>query len=97
MVSGGVDAIELAIQHVGHNRQRVPVGRDGMRECPLYPIDRDPARDIEISVNICSVVEINELVSKSLTEHDPNEAGKPGANKDNFPDCGQSIVHCLNR
>src|SRR5438874_12610129 len=76
MMSSGRDAVQPAIQQVRKHRQRMPVGTDDVSKRPLYPLNRDAMGDIEISVNVAAIVEVDEPVSESLTKNEPNETGE---------------------
>jgi hypothetical protein len=62
MMSAGVDAKQLAIQHVGEPRERMPIGLLERRKCPAEIDQAKAGINVEVSDNILAVVEAEELV-----------------------------------
>jgi hypothetical protein len=65
---------------VRNRRERVPVERVTVRECPDDPGQRQTAGHHRIAVNVSLIVEVNEVVSERLPEDNPDERNKETAN-----------------
>ncbi len=61
MMPSGVQAKELAIQHVGEPRQRMPIR--GVKRCtgPNNPLEGQPIPDHWVLIHITVIIEIDEL------------------------------------
>ena len=85
VVCGGVHAKQLAVQEVRHAGQGVPVGNLLVREDPGDSPSGQSAEYVGIVVDITAVVEIDELETGRLNEHQPDGEqqqtahGQPGA------------------
>jgi hypothetical protein len=66
MVSGGVEAVELAIEHVGEPGQRMPVAGVAGGKSPTPALQAETALDHEVLSHIVRVVEVKELAVADL-------------------------------
>jgi len=78
MMSPRLEAVKLAIQHVGHPGEWMPVARVSMDKRPLN-IARSETVDYSWEVNGRAVIAVHELVAQRLAERDPNNAGEQNA------------------
>src|SRR5262249_31611011 len=62
MVSPGLQAKELAIQHVGYPRQRVPVAGVVLGERPKESAAAEASFDVVVFGNVVEIVPIHEAV-----------------------------------
>ena len=76
MMSGGIQSIKLAVQHVGKPGQRVPVGGMDMGKCPDDPLERQALGDHRIIIHVILVVVVNKLVSQRLAENGKRDRGQ---------------------
>ena len=81
----GVEAVDLAVEHVRQPGQRMPVGDVDVREDPRGAADRQAGGDVRILVDVLIVVEIHELVADRLTEDEPHGQQQKTANGQNLP------------
>ena len=72
MVAAGFEIVELAIDHVGNDRERVPIVGLGVDECLGQTMQTQTRGHQRISVNVGFVVIIYEVVAQRLTEDDPD-------------------------
>src|SRR5690349_20273573 len=72
MVSGGMQAVQLMIEHQGNPDERMPVVRIRMGESPAHTFPRQTRGDMRILVDIIIVVELNEIKMPRLPEDDPD-------------------------
>jgi hypothetical protein len=71
MMPACLQSKQLAIYHVRNGGKWMPIERMAVRERPNDSRQRHTACDDRISVNVSSIVEINEIVAKRLPEHGP--------------------------
>src|SRR5215831_11848654 len=73
VMSPWLKAIQLAIQHVGNCRERMPVSRMDVSEGPLNACKGKTTRDLRIYVNIFLVIVIDESVAKGPSKNNPDD------------------------
>ena len=73
MMSAGIEPKELAIEHVGNRRQRMPVSRVAVRERPNNSGQREAAGYDRVFIDVNVIVEINEFMAKRLPENQPRD------------------------
>jgi len=73
MMSAGIEPKELAIEHVGNRRQRMPVSRVAVRERPNNSGQREAAGYDRAFIDVNVIVEINEFMTKRLPENQPRD------------------------
>jgi len=93
MMSGRPDAVELAIQHVRENCQWMPICCNRMCKRPFYPLNAYATRNLWVPVDVRAIVEVDEPVSESLSENDPNEGDEPNADPDDLQGEARAIAH----
>ena len=79
VMAAGVKTEELAIQHVRQRRERMPVTRMSVRECPHDSMRSDTTGYDRISVNVSAIVVIDEVVAERLREDEPRNSAKQNA------------------
>jgi hypothetical protein len=84
-MSAGIEPKELAIEHVGNRRQRMPVPRVAVRERPSDSGQCETAGYDRIFIDVNVIVEINEFVTKRLPENEPRDCDQKKANAKNEP------------
>src|SRR5689334_21103442 len=57
----GIEAEELAVQHVREARNREPVGDFGRRERPLDAVGGDAGADVAVGGDVIGIVEVDEV------------------------------------
>ena len=62
MVTAGPEPIELNVQHVRKDRQRVPVSDDGGRQGPSHRLEAQPALHPQVVVHVEVVVVVDETM-----------------------------------
>jgi hypothetical protein len=72
-MSARLSPIELAVDHVGDCRQRMPVVRNAMGERPGNPVQCEALRYLCVVDDVGIVVVINEFVSERLTKNHPRD------------------------
>ena len=86
VMAGGVQAVQLAIKHVGKPRQRVPVpGGLATGEGPLYPGQRETAGNMRVRIHIDVIIIIDEPIPHRLPENQAYHHRQPSANQRNLP------------
>jgi hypothetical protein len=80
MMSAGIEPKELAIEHVGDRRQRMPVPGVAVRERPNDSGQCETAGYDRIFIDVNVIVEINEFVTKRLPENQPRHRDQKQAN-----------------
>src|SRR5207245_7374768 len=73
MMSAGIEPKELAIEHVGDRRQRMPVSRVAMRERRNNSGQREAAGYDRVFIDVNVIVEINEFMVQRLVENKPSD------------------------
>ncbi len=76
MMSAGIEPEELAVEHVGNRRQRMPVPRVAVCERPNDSGQCKAAGYDRIFIDVDVIVEINEFVSNGLAENKPCDCGQ---------------------
>lgn len=61
----------------------MPVARVSMSERAYYPVDRDSSCDERVVIHIRVIVEIDEIVPKSLAKHQPGNRDQSEADEKN--------------
>lgn len=81
MMSGGIQAEELAIQHVGNPRQREPIGRMAVSERPDDPFPGYTASDMIVGGDITEIVPVEEckLADRQINQDRDNGQSKPNS------------------
>ena len=79
MMPAGIQSIQLAVQHVGQHRQRMPVGHHDMGEGPLDSFQAQPAGDHGIFIYVPAVVVVNKLIPQCLAEDHPDNCRQKNA------------------
>ena len=82
MVTTGIQPVQLEIQHVGNDSQRMPIGRVKMSERPGKRAKTQAAGNCRIFVNVAVIVALNEAVVKRLIKDDPWKSDQSGADRD---------------
>ena len=85
MVPACVYAVQLAIEHMCDRRQRVPVFRMDMRECPGDVAEIDAAGDRRVLIDVARIVVVNEIVPDCLTKNGPCQDEETYANAGGHP------------
>ncbi len=70
MVAGRIQAIQLAVEHVGEHRQRTPIAHRPTAERPGNARPRQPARDVRIVEDVNRIVPVQESLAECLAEHE---------------------------
>ena len=76
---------QLAIEHVRHRRQWMPVLGMNMGEGPLNSAPRQPRAHVRIVEHVKRIVVINKLVTECLPEHRPRKRDQKNANASKLP------------
>src|SRR5581483_4423815 len=84
MVSGGIQTIDLTIEHVSKRGQRMPETGVTVGEKPFKAGKSQARCNVRILVNVTIVVEINEAVTKRLAKNDPDQDRQSNANRDRY-------------
>ena len=82
-VSGRIQAVELAVQHVGDTRQRAPLAQRAIGQRPPKSGKRQSGSNVRILGNVGVVVEGDELVAHRLAKdeaHGQQEKTADGPN-----------------
>src|SRR4051812_22313113 len=74
MMAAWIQAIELAVQHVGKPREGVPIGRMDVRKRPPDSFSRQAPGDLRVPKDIGVVIQIDEGETKRLAEDHPSES-----------------------
>ena len=85
MMPGGTEPIHGAVEHVRNDRKRMPVRGYDMSKRPNGPFGRQSPHYVRISIDIRSIVIINELVMERLGKNQPRQAAEQQRNSDNWP------------
>src|SRR4051812_35137554 len=85
MMAAWIQAIQLAVQHMGKPRDGVPVGRMDVRECPPDSLDRQASGDLRVLKDIDVVIQIDELKTKRLAKDEPGDRSNETANTESHP------------
>ncbi len=96
MVAAGFEPEKLAIQHVRYRRERMPVPRVTVCECPRDSRKRDAARYDRFSIDVLVVVVINEVVLKRRTKNQPCDRSEIYANDNSLSEislCCPVLIH----
>jgi hypothetical protein len=72
MVTAGFETEELAIDHVGNDRERVPIIGLGVDERLRQTMQTETGGNQRISVNVGLIVVVDEVVAERLTEDNPD-------------------------
>ena len=70
-MSAGAKSPQLAIQHMRHSRQGMPIAGMLAAKCVDKSVDAQPTGDGRIRINVPIIVEIDEVVTDSLAKHQP--------------------------
>ena len=62
---------ELAIHHVRHRRQRMPIVGMDVGKGPSNPVPAQAGADLVIFADVSRIIEIDEFVAERLTENRP--------------------------
>src|SRR5437588_9011076 len=92
MMSACLQPIQLAIDHVGSNREWVPIARNAVRERPDDPVQSETACYLFILVNICRVVVVDEIVRERLIKNEPRNRGQKNANTEKCESAATRLV-----
>src|SRR5207253_7853909 len=84
MMSGRLESVELAIEHVRNDRERVPDTGDSVFKSPEDPFQRKACDDLCILINVLWIVEADELMSQGLAENQPRDRGKDSTNPNRY-------------
>jgi len=63
--------VQLAVDHVCDCRERMPVFRMNVSECPSNVRDVDAAGDPGVLIYVARIIVVNEIVPERLTENEP--------------------------
>lgn len=85
MMRAGVKTEELAIQHMRHGGERVPVCRMAVRKHPNNAVPGKAAIDVRVFLNVNLVIVIDELVPCGLRKDEPCDDGEKNTYTDNMP------------
>src|SRR5579864_8113387 len=81
MVTAGFEIEHLTVDHVGNQREWMPVVRLGVGKRTRQAAPTQSYADKRIPVDISFVVVVNEIVAQRLTKHDPNKDDYGSANR----------------
>ena len=70
VMAGGLEAVKLAIQHVGNPSERMPVAGVAAGERPVERVRRDASLHGRILHDVLQVVVVNKIVADHRAEHD---------------------------
>jgi len=73
MVSSRLQPIQLAVEHVGNRRQRVPVHGMNMSECPGNAAETEAACYVCVFINVTRIIVVNEVMPKGLAKNNPRK------------------------
>src|ERR1700730_14769065 len=85
MMSARIQAVNLAVQHMGNPSQGLPVGGMNMCEGPGSSFECQTPGDLSVFEHIGVVIIINELVAKRLAEDEPGNCGEENAHAKDHP------------
>ncbi|MGD0521096.1 MAG: hypothetical protein ABSA48_07550 [Terracidiphilus sp.] len=88
MVTAGIFAIKLPVDHVGDPRQRVPVGRMEGCKCPLDALRGYPLLHVAVLHDIVVIVQRNEIVAPHAAVAKCGDHHEDDTNGDNLPRLG---------
>jgi hypothetical protein len=80
-----VQSVQLAVDHVCDCRQRMPVFRMDVSECPNNVRDVDTARDPGVLIDVAGIIVVNEIVPERLTENGPRKHCQGNADAESLP------------
>src|ERR1700704_3309959 len=78
MMPGRLESVELAIEHVRNDRERVPDTGYRVFKSPEDPSQRKACDDLGILINVLWIVVGDELMPHGLTENQPRDRGEGG-------------------
>jgi hypothetical protein len=64
VMAGGIQTIQLTVQHVGHHRQGVPIVRHGITKHPTDAFPVQPVLDKNIRGDIVRIIVVEEITSQ---------------------------------
>src|ERR1700677_1995581 len=70
MVPGGMQAVELAVEHVGKHRQRIPLTCRAVGESPGNSRPRKAPRDVRLVVDKQGIVDVRESLAECPAKHE---------------------------
>jgi uncharacterized protein YoaH (UPF0181 family) len=82
MMAAGLEAEQLAIEHVRERGERVPVARMRVGERPGNVTERKASAYGRVVSDINWIIEINEVVAKRLREDEPGNRNETNADND---------------
>ena len=80
MMPGGIQPVELAIEHVGDPGQRMPVVGIASGESPGHSSHRQSWRDLRVVIDIGIIVEIEKPVPEGFAKRGQNGPCQEDAN-----------------
>src|SRR2546430_14463421 len=90
MVSAGMQAKELTIQHMRKPGQRMPVALRKSGKRPNKPVRAQAALDLRIFGHIGRVIQVNETITQARQKHHEYEdkQQKPELGRSHWPELG---------
>ncbi len=85
VMSGRIQPVKLAIQHMRKPGERMPIGRMQMGKGPDDASSRQTARDVRILKDVIAVIKIDELMMNRLAEDHPGDCGQKKADPEDHP------------
>ena len=85
VMTAGLESEQLAVEHVRNRRQRMPVSCVSMGKCADEAIGREALCDPRVFVHVHVIIEVDEIVPKSLTENNARKHRETDANAGNYP------------
>ncbi len=87
MMSSGLQPVQLAIQHVRHRGQGMPVPGMSMNmcECPGNAGDAQTARYLSIFIDVVWVIIVDEIVLEGVAKNNPGECREKDADSYIYP------------
>ena len=89
MMPRRIQAVELAVQHVGQGGQGMPVDPMPLGEGLDNPVPTEPPGDGGILVNVNIIVVVDELMVQGLAKDGPDGRGESKADGDREPRPGR--------
>ena len=80
MVAAGAQSVELAVEHVGEPRERMPIRGVAAGEGPRNPVGRHAALYMRVLINVFIVVVVDEREIGRPSEDDRNRQQEKNAN-----------------
>jgi len=79
MMAAGLQPEQLAIEHVRHGGERVPILRMDVGERPDDTMPTQTGDHVRVAYDVTWIVEVDELMMKRLPKHSPRERNQDSA------------------